>query len=70
MKQIIGVLLILGALFFAYVGISKLDNSSKSLELGDLELKAEDSSGKTTAYIYLGLSGLFLAGGILNIRRR
>ncbi len=70
MKQIIGILLILGGLFFAYMGLSKLDNSSKSLELGDLELTAEDSSGKTTAYVYLGLSGLFLVGGIVSIRRR
>lgn len=70
MKQIFGIVLILGGLFFAYMGISKLDNSSKSLELGDLELKAEDSSGKTTAYVYLGLSGLFLVGGIISIRRR
>lgn len=70
MKQFIGILLILAGLFFAYMGISKFDNSSKSLEIGDLELRAEDESGKTAAYVYLGLSGLFLVGGVYSLRRR
>ena len=70
MKQIIGILLILGALFFGYMGVTKLDDSSKSLEVGDLELSAEDSSGKTTAYIYLGLSGVMLVGGIISLKKR
>lgn len=61
--------MILGALFFAYAGITKLNDSSKSLEVGDLELSAEDSSGKTMGYVYLGLSGLFLVGGIISLKK-
>lgn len=66
MKSIIGIILIVVALFFAYRGYQKFDESKSAVEIGDLELSASDASGKETAYIYWGIGLIaLLAGGAL-----
>lgn len=69
MKKIIGIVLILAAVYGAYTGLDKLNKSEESVKVMGLELSAEDSSGKSQAYITLGLSvvsllaGVYLVGG-------
>lgn len=66
MKSIIGIILIVVALVFAYQGYQKFSESRSAIEIGDLELSASDSGGKETAYIYWGIGLIaLLAGGAL-----
>jgi len=46
MKRVIGIILIVGALVLGYFGINGLSESSTSVEVMGLELKAEDNNGK------------------------
>jgi hypothetical protein len=68
-KKIIGILLIVTALLLGYQGIQKLDNSSASLEIGELEIAAKDQSSQTTGFIYLGGAALLLLGGVVITKR-
>jgi hypothetical protein len=68
MKQIIGILLIIGSLALGYDGIHKLQNSSASVKILGVELNAEDSGGKQTAVVELGLAVIALLGGVYLLR--
>lgn len=67
MKNIIGGLLIAVALGLGYMGITKINNSTAGIEIGDLKISAGSNEGKTTGYIYLGLAvaSLVVGGGLL-----
>lgn len=69
MKKVISILLILGGIYLGYEGVTRLQNSSKSVGIGDVKLSVKDESSATTAYIYLGLGVLMLAGGVVMIRK-
>ena len=69
MKTIIGIILILAAVFLGYLGIQKWDKSSKSLSIGKLEISADNTSGRNTAYIYLGGAIILLIGGIVIVKK-
>ena len=64
MKKPIGALLILVSLYLGYVGITKFSNSGESVEVLGVEISAEDSKKKSTAFIYLGLAVVSLIGGV------
>ncbi len=64
MKKIIGILLIILALYLGYVGITKFSNSGESVEIVGIEISAEDSKKKSTSFIYLGLAVVSFIGGI------
>ncbi len=64
MKNVIGVLLIVAALFLGYLGINQVQKSANSVEVLGIELSAEDKGGKETGYIELGLGVISLAAGI------
>lgn len=64
MKSTIGIILIVGAVILGYLGITNLQESSKSVEILGIELKAEDNKGKEIAYIEIGAAVLALVGGI------
>jgi len=64
MKRVIGIILIVGALVLGYFGINDLSESSTSVEVMGLELKAEDNTGKEKAYIQLGFGVLALIAGV------
>ncbi|UGU18024.1 hypothetical protein LS482_09095 [Sinomicrobium kalidii] len=70
MKKIIALILILAALAAGYFGIDKLGSSESGLKIGDLELKAEDTSSKNTAYLYIGGAVICLVAGIVLISRK
>lgn len=70
MKKTIGIILILAALVFGYMGYTTLDNSKAEVSIGDLELSASDEGSKQTSYIYFGLGALCLIGGLVMVSRK
>ncbi|RNL83411.1 hypothetical protein ED312_15145 [Sinomicrobium pectinilyticum] len=70
MKKVIAIILIVAGLAAGYMGINKLGDSESGLEIGDFEIKAEDTSTKNTAYAYLGGGVICLIAGIVMISRK
>ncbi len=64
MKKTIGIVLIAGALVLGYLGVTGLGKSQKSVDLLGLEITAQDSNAKQTAYIELALGVVALVGGV------
>lgn len=69
MKKVISVLLIIGGLYLGYEGVTRLQNSSSSVGIGDVQLSIKDESSAASAYIYLGLGVLMIAGGVVMLRK-
>lgn len=70
MKKIIGIILIIAALFLAYLGVNQVQESANSVEVMGIELSAEDKGGKETGYIELGLAVVALVGGIFLVSKK
>lgn len=70
MNRILGVILIIAALLFGYMGINKLDASGGTVNILGIKISAEDEGAKQTGYIFLGLGALCLVGGVLMMRQR
>lgn len=68
MKQIIGGILIILSIVIGYDGFHKLQNSSADVKVLGIELKAEDSGSKETAFIELILAALVLGSGVYLLR--
>jgi TRAP-type C4-dicarboxylate transport system permease small subunit len=64
MKTVIGILLIVAALFLGYLGVNQVQKSANSVEVLGIELSAEDKGGKETGYIELALGVVSLVAGI------
>ena len=64
MKKIIGIILIVAALFLGYLGVNQVQESANSVEVLGVELSAEDKGGKETGYIEMGQAVVALVGGI------
>lgn len=64
MKKVIGILLIVAAIVLGYLGITGVSQSEKSVDLLGLEITAQDSNAKQTAYIELVLGVIALVGGV------
>jgi hypothetical protein len=65
MKKIIGIALLLLAVYLGYTGITNFSNSSASVDVLGVELKAEDNQKKTTSFIYLGFAVIAAIGGVV-----
>ena len=71
MNRTIGIILIIAAIFFGIVGISKLDESEQSANfLGIFKFSVENESAKEVGYICLGVAAICLIGGVLSMRER
>ncbi len=68
MKRIIGIFLLILAVYLGYTGITKFSGSSSSVEVLGLELNAEDKQQKNTSYLYIGFAVIAAIGGIALIR--
>jgi hypothetical protein len=68
MKKIIGIALLLLSVYLGYTGISLFSDSTASVDILGMELKAEDTSQKTTSYLYLGFAVLSAIGGIAMVK--
>lgn len=64
MKQVIGIILIVVAVYLGYIGITGLQESSNAVNILGLELKTEDSGAKQTAIVELIGARIALIGGI------
>ena len=70
MKKIIGIILIVAALFLGYLGVNQVQKSANSVEVLGIELSAEDKGGKETGYIELALAVVALVGGIYLVSKK
>ena len=70
MIKIIGIILIIAALFLGYLGVNQVQESANSVEVMGIELSAEDKGGKETGYIELGLAVVALVGGIFLVSKK
>lgn len=64
MKQAVGIILIVVALFLAYLGITGLQESTAGVNFFGIEIEAEDSGAKEAAIIELIGAAIALVGGI------
>ena len=64
MRMAIGVILIIGALVLAYLGITGLQESTSAVNLLGIELRAEDSGAKQVAIIELVGAVIAFIGGV------
>ena len=67
-SKIIGTLLILGGLALGYVGINKIADSTKEINLLGLKINASNESGQQQGYIYLGAAILIFGGGLYTLK--
>lgn len=70
MKKIIGIIIIVIAMGLGYMGITKIGESTASVEIVGIELSASDEGGQTTGYIYLGLAVISFIGGIVLVSQK
>ena len=68
MKQSLGILLIILALFLGYAGINKLDDSGETVKFLGITISAHDQEAKETGYILLAGAALCLIGGIMSMQ--
>ena len=64
MKNPLAIILIVLGVGLGIYGVTQLGDSGASLEVAGIELSAEDSGKKTSAYVMIGLGVLCLIGGI------
>ena len=72
MKTVIGIILIVGALILAYLGITGLQESTSAVNILGIELRAEDSGAKQVAVIELVGAVVAFVGGVylLSVKKR
>ncbi len=68
--KILGAVLIVGALYIGYVGINKIANNSKEVEVLGLEIDASNESGKEQGFLYIGLAVVLFGGGIYSLNKK
>ena len=68
--KILGAVLIIGALYIGYLGINKVSNNSKEVEVLGLEIDASNESGKKQGFLYIGLAVVLFGGGIYSLNKK
>jgi len=69
MNKVIGAILIIASLAIAYIGITKISQSTESVSFLGIKIEASDNSGKTEGFLFLGLAVALFAGGIYTLNR-
>lgn len=69
-SKLIGIVLIVVALGFAYIGFNKVSANTAEVKILGLEINASNESGQTQGYIYLGLAVVLFAGGIYTLNSK
>lgn len=69
MKKIIGIILILAGVAFAYLGINKVANNTETVKFLGIKIDASNESGQTQGYLFLGLGVVLVVGGVYAIGR-
>ena len=68
--KIIGIILIAISIWLGYMGIIKISNNNKSVEVLNLEVDVSNKSGKEQGYMYLGAAVLLFVGGIYSLNKK
>ena len=67
--KIIGIVLIVFSLYLGYIGINKVSNNTNEVKFLGLEIHASNESGQNQGFIFLGLAGALLIGGIITLKK-
>lgn len=69
--KIIGIVLILLSLALGYIGFNKVADSTQQINiLGIVKIDADNESGQTQGFIYLGLAVLLFVGGVVTVNKK
>lgn len=68
--KFIGIVLIFLALMAGYVGLNKIADSTKEVNLLGIQINASDESGKQEGFLYLGTAIILFAGGIYAMKAK
>lgn len=68
--QILGAILIIGGLYVGYLGINKVSNNSKEVEVLGIEINASNESGKEQGFLYIGLAVVLFGGGVYSLNKK
>lgn len=69
LNKIIGIVLAVVALYLGYLGITKISDNTKEVEVLGLEINASDKSGKEKGYLYLGAAVILFAGSMYSLKK-
>ena len=69
-SKILGIILIFISLLIGYIGINKIGDNSKQVNLLGLKIDVSDESEKQQGYLYLGVAALLFVGGIFIINKK
>ena len=69
-NKILGTILLIAAIIFGYLGITKVANSSTEVKVLGLEINASNESEKEKGFIYIGLAVALFAGGLYSINKK
>ena len=69
MKQLIGIILVIGGIALGYSGYNKMQNSKADIKIGDLEISASDKSSSESAYLLLAVGAIGVIGGAVMLSR-
>lgn len=70
MRKVIGIILIIVAVALGYFGIQHFNSSTKEVDLGVVELSANDKGGQKTAYVEFGLAAASLIAGVVLLSQK
>jgi hypothetical protein len=70
MNKIISIVLIVIGLGLGYMGFTSVNDNTKTLEIGDLELSVQKDSESTAGYLMLGAGVILLIGGVVGLTRK
>lgn len=68
-NKIIGIVLIVVALYLGYLGATKVSNNTAEVKVLGLEIDASNEAGKEKGYLYLGGALILFAGGIYSLKK-
>lgn len=68
--KLIGAALIILSLSLAYIGINKIADNTKQVNLLGLKIDASNESGKQQGYMYIGAAILLFGGGIYTLKSK
>lgn len=69
-RKIIGILLVAGGITLGYVGIDKITQNNKSVDVLDVKIDLSNTSKKQDGYMFLGAAILLFAGGLYTLNKK
>ncbi len=68
-SKIFGAILIFISLLIGYLGVNKIDDNAKEVNLLGLKIDISNEAEKQQGYLYLGVAVILFAGGIFIINK-